>query len=113
MPLTENEKTALADQLQLQADAGEPESLLATLTRFANRKANSSRTPVDEARRWAYLANALLEAEIKLNTMQSPERAKLDAHAKQWPAAELESATQAPTKAPTEAQTTPDTPKSG
>ena len=106
MPLTEHEKHEHASQVLLLGDVGEPESLLATLTRFANRKANSSRTPVDEARRWAYLANALLEAEIKLNAMQSPERAKLDAHAKQWPAAQLESATQAPT----EAQTTPDTP---
>ena len=85
MLLSDNEKTALADQLQLQADAGEPESLLATLTRFANAKANSSRTPTEEAVRWAYLATVLLEAEIKLNAMQSPDRAK------QWPAAELAS----------------------
>jgi hypothetical protein len=78
MSLTQHVK----DELQLLVELDEPEALLATLRRIAARMAEVGRP--DERKRWLNLRNALLEAEIALNAMQTPEARKLEAHMAEW-----------------------------
>ena len=76
MPLTENEKSALASEFQLIGDMGEPEALIAVLREACSRKADDRRIPPTEASRWRLAANALREAERTVTAAQSPSQAR-------------------------------------
>lgn len=87
MPLTELDKSELARNFQLLADLNEPEALLSTLARAAERIAKRELLATisdDEAKRWSIVANALMKAEIEVSAANSPERAKLEAHLREW-----------------------------
>jgi hypothetical protein len=72
------------DQLQLLVDLNEPEALLATIARACRRTAQAPMS-IELAQRWSNVANALFEAEAAVTALQSPERAKLEAHTAEWP----------------------------
>ena len=78
MPLSEQEKNGLRDQLALLLEANEPESILATLQRLAERKAHSvTRGAITEleALRWQSLANACASAAQELDRANAPRSA--------------------------------------
>lgn len=82
MPLSDNEKTALKEQVATLLELNEPESILATLQRVAERMAHSvTRGAITEleAQRWQAVAKACQAVEKELeraNTRQiSPEGA--------------------------------------
>jgi hypothetical protein len=73
MRLTEQEKEGLRQQLQLLLEANEPEAVLATLRRIAERKAHAVTRGVisdNEARRYQALAEALQCVEDELDRAQ-------------------------------------------
>ena len=75
MPLSEQEKNGLRDQLALLLEANEPESILATLQRLAERKAHSvTRGAITEleALRWQALADACASAAQELERANAP-----------------------------------------
>jgi hypothetical protein len=79
MLLTEQEKEGLRQQLQLLLEADEPEAVLATLRRIAERKAHSvTRGAIsdNEARRYQALADALKAVEEQLDRVQEHQLAQ-------------------------------------
>jgi hypothetical protein len=78
------------DQFQLLVDLNEPEALLATMARMAARASRGlgiqgRNLSEAELKRWRNVASALIKAEAAVTALQSPERAKLEAHAAEWP----------------------------
>jgi predicted nucleic acid-binding Zn ribbon protein len=120
MPLSEQEKNGLRDQLALLLEANEPESILATLQRLAERKAHSvTRGAITEleALRWQSLANACASAAKELELANAPrqaQRSAVEAHidtaavTKEW---RMYSGQPAGTTAVEAQQTTPNTPQ--
>ena len=85
--MTGQEKSELESQFLLAINLNEPESLIATLHRAASRKVEDAAKgliTIDEGHRWRMAANALFEAEAKLNASQSPGARKLDALLAKW-----------------------------
>jgi hypothetical protein len=79
MLLTQQEKEGLWQQLQLLLEADEPEAVLATLRRIAERKAHSVTRGFisgDEARRYQALAEALKVVEEELDRAQARQLAQ-------------------------------------
>ena len=70
MSLTPEEKSALAAQLLMLLEHNEPESILATLRRVAERKAADQLQTEREQSRWAALATACQRVEQELNANQ-------------------------------------------
>ena len=83
MLLTEQEKEGLRQQLQLLLEADEPEAVLATLRRIAERKAHSvTRGAIsdNEARRYQALAEALHAVEDELDRAHAHQLAQPRQH---------------------------------
>lgn len=81
MPLNVQEKLALRDQIELLLEADEPEAILATLQRMAERKAHGvTRGKISEleALRWQALADACAAVEKELELANAP-RSHLEA----------------------------------
>lgn len=79
MPLNEQEKTALKEQLAMLLELGEPESILATMRRVAERMAHSvTRGAIGEfeALRWQALANACQAVGQELASAHAPRQAQ-------------------------------------
>jgi hypothetical protein len=78
MPLSEQEKTALKEQLAVLLELNEPESILATLQRVADRMAHSvTRGAITEleALRWRSLADACASVSKELELAGAPRQA--------------------------------------
>ena len=83
MPLTDQEKNALAAQLAMLLEANEPEAILMTLRRTAERMAQRiTRADITEleALRWNALAEACAAVEKQLESANAPSSAQ---HAQQ------------------------------
>jgi hypothetical protein len=81
MPLTDQAKNALKEQLALLFELGEPEAILATLQRVAERMAHSvTRGAIGEgeALRWQSLAKACASVEKELEAAHTPRQAPQD-----------------------------------
>jgi hypothetical protein len=82
MPLTDQEKIALKEQLAALLDLNEPESIVATLQRVAQRMAHSvTRGAITdlEAQRWQSLANACQSVAKELERANAPRQAPQEA----------------------------------
>ena len=78
MPLNDQEKNALKEQLATLLELNEPESILATLQRVAERMAHSvTRGAITEgeALRWQSLANACASVEKEIERLNAPQTA--------------------------------------
>lgn len=80
MPLNAQQKDALSFQLCTLLELDEPEAVLSTLQRIAERKAFSATLgaiELDEAERWQALADALASVRHELaNASQTPAQAR-------------------------------------
>jgi hypothetical protein len=95
MPLAENDKDELARSFQLLVDLNEPEALVASMARMAERIATGrALAPAtdNERNRWRIVANALNEALAAVTAANGPEAQKLAAHMAQWTAGTQEGA---------------------
>jgi hypothetical protein len=75
MPLTEQEKNGLTQQLAMLLEADEPEAILATLQRVAERMAHRvTRAAISdlEALRWQSLADACEAVQRELDRANAP-----------------------------------------
>lgn len=78
MPLSDQEKTALKEQIATLLELNEPESILATLGRVAQRMAHSAtRGAITEleALRWQAIANACASVANELERANAPRQA--------------------------------------
>lgn len=88
MPLTEQEKNGLTQQLAMLLEADEPEAILATLQRVAERMAHRvTRAAISdlEALRWQALADACESVQRELDRANAPRSRQTAPQAQQTP----------------------------
>jgi hypothetical protein len=81
MPLKEQEKDSLRFQLGLLLEFDEPEAILGTMRRVAERKAYTvtrGLISVHEAKRWTRLGEALRKVEDELERLNAPRQPRSD-----------------------------------